>query len=144
MLFLDIDHFKRINDEYGHPVGDECLRLVAECLRRQLRGEDVVSRYGGEEFLVLLPGQSQDQARKIAERIREASAALRVKHESGLVKFTVSIGVAARKGDEGAAAELIERADRAMYQAKRNGRNRVQLASTTPSGGDFDPGDLIL
>ncbi|HPF72742.1 MAG: GGDEF domain-containing protein [Rhodanobacteraceae bacterium] len=143
-LFLDIDHFKRINDEYGHPVGDECLRLVAECLRRQLRGEDVVSRYGGEEFLVLLPGQSQDQARKIAERIREASAALRVKHESGLVKFTVSIGVAARKGDEGAAAELIERADRAMYQAKRNGRNRVQLASTTPSGGDFDPGDLIL
>ena len=103
-----------------------------------------MSRYGGEEFLVLLPGQSQDQARKIAERIREASAALRVKHESGLVKFTVSIGVAARKGDEGAAAELIERADRAMYQAKRNGRNRVQLASTTPSGGDFDPGDLIL
>ena len=146
-LFIDLDHFKRINDEFGHPVGDECLRLLAECLRRQLRGEDAVSRYGGEEFLVLLPGQSQDQARKIAERIREAVGALRVKHESGLVKFTVSIGVAARKGDEGAATELIELADRAMYQAKRNGRNRVQVASNTPGAGgndDFNPGDLIL
>ena len=144
-LFIDLDHFKRINDEFGHPVGDECLRLLAECLRRQLRGEDVVSRYGGEEFLVLLPGQSQDQARKIAERIREAVGALRVKHETGLAKFTVSIGVAARKGDEGAANELIERADRAMYQAKRNGRNRVQLAGNYQPGQDgFEPGDLIL
>ncbi|MEZ5465662.1 MAG: diguanylate cyclase [Lysobacteraceae bacterium] len=144
-LFIDLDHFKRINDEFGHPVGDECLRLLAECLRRQLRGEDVVSRYGGEEFLVQLPGQSQDQARKIAERIREAVGALRVKHESGLVKFTVSIGVASRKGDEGAATELIERADRAMYQAKRNGRNRVQLAGNYQPGQDgFEPGDLIL
>lgn len=134
LLFVDLDHFKQINDRHGHPVGDDCLRASAEAIRRQLGEHDTAVRYGGEEFLVVLPGHQPEQARQVGERIRLAIAQLRVDGENGPVRFSVSIGVAARQAGEDVPQPVVERADRALYAAKRNGRNQVHVASSLPYG----------
>ena len=130
VLFVDLDHFKQVNDKHGHAVGDDCLRVCADVVRRELAPDDVLVRYGGEEFLVILPGYNADQARQLGERIRQSIAQLRLDNGQGgaPVRFTVSIGVAGRLPGEEEATGMVERADKALYTAKRNGRNQVQVA----------------
>jgi diguanylate cyclase (GGDEF)-like protein len=127
VLFIDLDFFKRINDTHGHPCGDECLRKVAATLRAELRPQDVFGRYGGEEFLVLLPGQDAASARMVGERLRQAVEAAVVDWQGEALHFTISIGMAVlREGDD--PEKLLARADKALYRAKREGRNRVCAA----------------
>ncbi len=132
-LLLDVDHFKRINDTHGHPAGDAVLRYVARLIRAQLRGSDVVARYGGEEFVLLLPGTPLPAALETAERIRRVIAAQTMPVSvSEPLRITVSMGAAALlPGDDPAAlaADLVQRADQALYAAKQGGRNRVQAAA---------------
>lgn len=130
VILLDIDHFKQVNDTYGHPFGDECLRLVAATLKRHgQRAGDVVARYGGEEFVMALPGVDSLQAGEQAERIRMAVAALRPSCGDTRLDLTVSIGVATLwPAMAGSPAKLLAAADAALYRAKRNGRNRVVIA----------------
>lgn len=126
LLVLDIDHFKRVNDSCGHDTGDRVLHELAAVLRRQLRPGDWLVRWGGEEFVVLLPGVRTDQVAGIAEDLRRAVE--RHPFEHGVpVPVTVSLGVALRGPDEGFEA-LFKRADEALYEAKRAGRNRVVFA----------------
>jgi len=126
LLMLDLDHFKRINDTYGHLAGDDVLRNFATLVRNCLRKEDLLARYGGEEFVVLLPGSSQEAAAALAERIREQTAALPMDANKHRARVTVSIGSASEKGDTLPSMEaMLGRADEALYQAKREGRNRV-------------------
>jgi diguanylate cyclase (GGDEF)-like protein len=124
---IDIDHFKAYNDHYGHQAGDACLQRVAEALRATVRDTDLVTRYGGEEFAMILPGADFATAFQVAERARAAVAALNEEHAgSAAGVVTVSVGVAAVVASERATVDqLIERADAELYQAKRNGRNQV-------------------
>ncbi|TWI47798.1 diguanylate cyclase (GGDEF)-like protein [Pseudomonas duriflava] len=138
LLMLDVDYFKPFNDQYGHPAGDNCLQRVVLGLRDQLRDENLLARYGGEEFAILLPYCTQEQARSIAERLRAAVEELAIPHlargDEGKV-VTVSIGVATCATDAMPSTReaLIEAADRALYQAKHNGRNQVMAAQETDS-----------
>ena len=119
----DIDHFKRVNDTWGHPAGDHVLRAVAQLLQRYTRAADFVARLGGEEFVVLLPATRVDQARVIADKLRELVAAKEHTFDGGAVTVTVSCGIAeAGAGDT--AADVYARADAALYEAKAAGRNR--------------------
>jgi diguanylate cyclase len=127
---LDIDHFKAVNDRHGHLNGDTVLKNVAACLRSQLRGIDELGRFGGEEFMVLLPGISLAQAQACAERLRRGVADLAAPAGTD-ARVTVSIGVAELAPGEAAAA-LIERADRALYRAKSAGRNQVVTDVSQP------------
>ncbi len=129
-LFLDIDHFKCINDQHGHRVGDRVLSEVAGLIREQLRSTDVLGRYGGEEFSALLVNARKEKALEIAERIRGVIEARRFEGEDGgCLSVTISIGVSSlQAGDENTgniAEELVDRADQALYLAKNAGRNRV-------------------
>ncbi|NJC72281.1 diguanylate cyclase [Planosporangium thailandense] len=136
IAMIDIDHFKRYNDEYGHPAGDECLRAIAGALAGSVRQEtDLVCRYGGEEFAIIFPGTDAARAAEVAERARTAVAALARPHPSAELGFvTLSAGVAAMTADVGYTADaLVKAADTALYQAKLRGRNRVWTAA--------DPGD---
>lgn len=128
VAMIDIDHFKRYNDRYGHPAGDECLRRVASALSAQTRRNDLIVRYGGEEFAVVMPDTDSHGARRLAERAVAAIAALQIPHEvADLGIVTVSIGIAdVMPAQTGSAYHLVERADALLYQAKRNGRNRVE------------------
>jgi diguanylate cyclase (GGDEF)-like protein len=139
-LLLDVDHFKRVNDNYGHQVGDHVLREVAALIRAQLRGSDVLSRYGGEEFAALLSRSGGAEAGEVAERIRHSVAGHSFASGDGQpFQVTISIGVAtydpAKCGGGGklAGEMLVGHADRALYQAKSGGRDRVV------SAGDIDP-----
>jgi diguanylate cyclase (GGDEF)-like protein len=125
VLLCDIDHFKGVNDTYGHPIGDEVLRRVAKVLQEVPRKIDVPARYGGEEFVVLLDNVDVAQARAVAERIRIEISKLVVDTDKGPLSVTESIGVAAFPDDGRDRATLIERADLALYHAKHTGRNRV-------------------
>ena len=132
VLMLDIDHFKGINDTYGHPVGDQVLRTLADCFRQNKRGIDVEGRYGGEEFVLLLPETLLSGAGQIAERIRQSVAELsipisRANGDASPVdlRITVSVGVAQITPEIPSIAVLIDRADQAMYRAKGSGRNCV-------------------
>ena len=128
-IMVDIDHFKKINDSFGHEAGDQVLRQVADTLQRMSRASDVVARTGGEEFLLVLPDTGLDAARHLAERIREAigEKPLAVDHQK--IPVTISLGVASVAGDVDLEA-LAQAADRAMYLAKRGGRNRVASVET--------------
>lgn len=128
LLFIDIDHFKRINDNYGHSVGDEALREVAGVLKASLRNIDMVFRYGGEEFLVLLSNTSSEVAAMVGERLRQAVHNLQVVFQGQALQMSISLGCATLQAGESADG-LQQRADQALYQAKRNGRNRLNLAS---------------
>jgi diguanylate cyclase (GGDEF)-like protein len=132
ILMIDIDHFKLLNDRYGHPVGDGCLREVARALQRALmRQDDVLARYGGEEFIVLLRDSPAADAQAVAERLRATVQNLRIENAGSPERVvTVSVGVAsAELTDEAAAARMVENADRALYEAKCAGRNQVKLAT---------------
>ena len=125
VMLLDIDLFKRINDAHGHAHGDEVLKALAKLLRQSVRQGDVLARWGGEEFIVLLPETGLEEAMVLAERLRVAIADLRVPHEAGETAFTVSFGVA-QKGPRHATLDaLIASADHCLYQSKERGRNRV-------------------
>jgi diguanylate cyclase (GGDEF)-like protein len=133
ILMIDIDHFKQLNDRYGHPAGDACLREVARALQRALvRPDDVLARYGGEEFIVLLRDTDAAGAQVVGERLRAAVENLRIENEGspqGVV--TVSVGAASASiSGEAAATWLVEEADRALYEAKIAGRNLVKLVTT--------------
>ena len=129
MVSIDIDHFKQINDRYGHPVGDLVLRDFAVCCQQVLREEDVCARTGGEEFCLLLPETGRDDAVAIAERIRAMTAACRPCPEHPELHITASFGVAAMTQTDPQFGALFARADRALYAAKEQGRNRVILAA---------------
>ncbi|MBZ5557555.1 MAG: diguanylate cyclase [Acidobacteriia bacterium] len=132
VALLDLDHFKLVNDRFGHHVGDEALRLVAETVRDKLRRHDLLGRYGGEEFALLLPETPLAGATLVVERIRQAVAALAFEHQRSLVTLTISAGVVFRRAEEPLAAAL-ERADAALYAAKDQGRNRVCAVDNPPS-----------
>jgi diguanylate cyclase len=125
VVMLDIDHFKAINDRYGHQAGDQVLQAVAQCLRVQLRAEDHLARWGGEEFLAVLPGADAESVRRITERLRESVESLRVPIGDAQVQVTCSLGVASCGPRMASLDRLIREADSALYRAKRTGRNRV-------------------
>ncbi len=127
LLILDLDHFKNINDTYGHPAGDEVLRQVAAVIRNEIRQIDMSSRLGGEEFSVLLAGATHTAAREFAERLRRKIAGLTVTHENRTITVTASIGVAALHAAEESADAALLLADRALYRAKNLGRDRVEV-----------------
>lgn len=124
LLLCDVDHFKGVNDTYGHPVGDEVLRQVAAVLQRSVRKIDIPARYGGEEFAVVLEATGVDGAMNLAERIRKDVGALVIDSDKGTFQITMSIGIASFPDDARDRAALIERADAALYFAKESGRNR--------------------
>jgi diguanylate cyclase (GGDEF)-like protein/PAS domain S-box-containing protein len=126
-LMLDIDHFKRINDTYGHPVGDVAIRALADVCAHEIRNEDVLGRLGGEEFAIVLTETNMDSALLAAERLRLAIAAIQVPSDQGIVSFTTSIGVAGRLEDDTTIDAMLSRADMALYSAKRSGRNKVAV-----------------
>lgn len=127
LAVCDIDLFKSVNDSYGHSAGDEVLRQLASILGKRLRGTDFVARYGGEEFVVLLPETDREQAGRVMESLREAIEQSQITWEKKDLQLTVSIGIADFKGKD-ILQSAFTRADRALYQAKMNGRNRIQLA----------------
>lgn len=124
LLMLDVDHFKQINDAYGHLIGDKVLKGIAAILRSSVRDTDTAGRYGGDEFGVVLAEASLDDAKEVAERIREAAATLRIAEAPGL-RCAVSIGIAAADSSLSSVAEWVRRADLALYRAKQEGRNRI-------------------
>ncbi|WP_051296442.1 sensor domain-containing diguanylate cyclase [Anaeroarcus burkinensis] len=132
VLFLDLDHFKNVNDTYGHAVGDVVLKNVAECIQCNCRNSDIVGRVGGEEFSIFLPNTDRDAAIIFAENLRQKIE--NIKHECSdrIVKVTASIGVSVDNGEYKSLAEIQHEADSAMYEAKRAGRNRVSCLKTTP------------
>ncbi len=125
LLLIDIDHFKQVNDTYGHPAGDQVLQGVAQALDQETRGDDVLFRWGGEEFLILLSNCTIDQARTSAERFRSSIEELALYRGDTTLKVTISIGIAQLQDGENIDS-LISRADKALYLAKKNGRNRVE------------------
>lgn len=125
VILLDIDHFKQINDRFGHLYGDQALRAVAQCTEKSIRDSDMLFRYGGEEFLILLSGTSLDGTRMLAERIRREVETLQSVSDHQL-QVTVSLGVTELREQDDAKG-LFERADTALYQAKQAGRNRVEV-----------------
>lgn len=127
LLMLDIDHFKHINDNHGHGVGDEVLKAVAESIKKQLRNVDMVFRFGGEEFLILLSNTSREAAAMIGERLRYGAQVQDYFAESARIELTVSLGCATLLPGE-SAESLLRRADSALYVAKREGRNRLAMA----------------
>ncbi|HEX3596955.1 MAG TPA: GGDEF domain-containing protein [Polyangiaceae bacterium] len=125
LLLLDLDHFKKINDTYGHPGGDAVLRTLAGTVRRVLRVEDIFARYGGEEFIVLLRGIGIEGAARAAERLRRAIISTPAEHEGQHIDCTVSIGCASLGCGDRSAQALIATADRRLYAAKHGGRDQV-------------------
>jgi diguanylate cyclase len=123
----DIDHFKRVNDSYGHRAGDKVLQVVAESFAASVRNTDFVARYGGEEFVFILPGSTLEDAQGLMNRIREKVAEVGFHFRGTPVSATVSCGITAVRADDGA-GDAFDRADKAMYQAKDAGRNRVVAA----------------
>ncbi len=130
LLMLDIDHFKKFNDTYGHPLGDEVIRLVGSCLTACTKGRDVACRYGGEEFAVILPATDLNGAATVAEQIRLTVASKKItrkKTSETLGTITLSIGAAEWQSSE-SLEDWVQRADEALYAAKDGGRNRVELS----------------
>lgn len=126
VLLLDVDHFKRVNDQYGHQAGDEVLRELAARLGSVLRTYDAFGRYGGEELIAILPGCGNAASLLVADRMRNAAASSPIETRTGAVAVTVSIGAASCRSGQTDAAALIARADGALYRAKNGGRNRVE------------------
>lgn len=128
VILIDLDHFKAINDRHGHAAGDAVLRGVADVLRRCVRATDIVARFGGEEFLVILPNQTLQEADVCAERCRKAVAAETFDFKGAAIGLTISAGIASRRPDMNQSTDLLAEADDALYLAKRSGRNAVRHA----------------
>jgi len=126
-IMLDIDHFKQVNDTYGHAAGDQVLRNVALVLQEISRDADIIARYGGEEFVILLPETELPYAKVVAERMRQEISRTSTETERGTVSLTISLGVAVLDEDCADLDALLERADQALYAAKQAGRNRVSI-----------------
>jgi two-component system cell cycle response regulator len=135
LLLTDIDHFKKVNDTYGHPTGDEVLRRVAVILKASARKIDIVARYGGEEFAIVLEGTDRAGALQLAERIRQEVAQQSFASPQGAFQVTLSIGVACYPDDARDKAEIISRADQSLYAAKHGGRNRTVCYADIDRGG---------
>lgn len=144
LLFLDLDHFKKVNDNYGHRAGDQCLRAVVNPIVSELRENDALGRYGGEEFLVVLPGVAANDAEAIAERIRTGVQQLPLLISGARIDLTMSVGVATLSPGMLTPEDLIERADVALYRAKEGGRNRVRYASGAMTPRPMPASDLNL
>lgn len=127
LVMMDLDHFKKINDRYGHAAGDQALRIFSGLCRNVLREADIPARIGGEEFAILLPDTDLDQAFKAAERLREQTAAETIRHDGLEFQLTVSLGVTLVFETERRLDAALSRADKAMYQAKAQGRNRTVI-----------------
>ena len=136
VCMIDVDHFKRINDQRGHATGDDVLERLAAVLIASLRPYDVSARYGGEEFAAVLPGATLEDAARTAERLREAIAEVRIPAfgDATTPHVTASLGVTALAGGHDSASALLTRADRAMYQAKSGGRNRCVSLQAAAAG----------
>ncbi len=132
LLLFDIDHFKKVNDEHGHPVGDVALKAVAGVIRQMARSIDFVARYGGEEFAIGMVGADTEGAKIMAERIRKTVESTVITAGKITLKKTVSIGVASYYPGCGKKEVLIAQTDQALYHAKHTGRNRVCLYSDIP------------
>lgn len=130
LLMMDLDHFKQLNDTWGHALGDRALRAFGGVLLTVTGSCDAVARLGGEEFAILLPGRSARTALALAERLRATVEGLRLSEGEELVRFTVSVGLSSLRPGETSLEPMFHRADRALYQAKREGRNRVVLADS--------------
>ncbi len=128
VILIDIDHFKRFNDTWGHQVGDQVLREVAQVIKNSCRSGDTVARYGGEEMAVILPMAPKDKAQLVAERIRKAVESHRVMHEGEALQVTISLGVAILDTTTTDKNSLVRQADEALYESKRNGRNQLTVA----------------
>jgi diguanylate cyclase len=129
LLMLDVDHFKHINDNYGHLLGDRVLAAIAHTLRIKVQGQDIVGRLGGEEFAILLPNTNLDGAFAVAEHIRQAierGKIRRLDSNESIEGITISIGISKRKNNE-KLNDLIARADKALYTSKKEGRNRITI-----------------
>jgi diguanylate cyclase (GGDEF)-like protein len=131
LILFDLDHFKRINDRYGHQVGDEVLQEIARRVQGSIRNVDILARYGGEEFAILLPECDLPCASYIAERLRRRVARKPVKTKGGPVSMTISLGLTGSPSGASELNDLDQVADQALYQAKRNGRDRVEIAART-------------
>jgi len=125
LIMCDIDHFKRINDSYGHAAGDAVIKAVADVIRKSLRNTDIAGRYGGEEFAILLLDTTEDQASYLAERVRRKIENTDVVYNDQLIKLTMSFGLVERSLDIQDHVQWIEAADKALYTSKANGRNKV-------------------
>lgn len=135
LLFIDLDHFKRVNDQYGHPMGDRVLKTIAQLIQTQLRKTDHVCRYGGEEFALVLPNCSKQRALEVAERLRRLVEATPIADDTDQVTVTLSVGVSCwlaetpAEDEQQMARQLIESSDRGVYQSKAAGRNSVHFVS---------------
>jgi len=130
LLMIDVDHFKAVNDTYGHDVGDTALVALAKILETSARGTDLAARFGGEEFVVLLAGTNSPGAIDTAERIRDAVAAISIPTIVGPLCFTVSVGVTEFSSGDDDWSVAMRRADQALYEAKAAGRNRVTIVNS--------------
>ena len=143
LLLVDIDHFKRINDDHGHMAGDMVLKTVTGAFQNNLRNQDILGRYGGEEFIVALPGADRKGAMNLAERLRQEAEAAVTPYDGSSIRVTVSLGIAAtdfcvwrqEPADfERVCKELIKASDTALYEAKQQGRNTVRTVALLPDG----------
>jgi diguanylate cyclase (GGDEF)-like protein len=134
IFMLDIDHFKQVNDSFGHIAGDRVLRALADRLLESIREVDEAGRYGGDEFIILLPGTAEKSARKMANRVLGLVRGLEIRVDEHVLKITVSIGIAEYRIGEESWDELLKRADQALYQSKENSRNRWTLSQKEMAG----------
>lgn len=125
VMMLDIDHFKKVNDTYGHQAGDEVIRVLARVIQKSIRETDLAGRYGGEEFAIVLEDSDVDNAQKVGERIRRLAEAMSVEYEGHQIQFTVSIGVCEYTPAIASSMAWLDYADKALYLSKKGGRNRV-------------------
>jgi diguanylate cyclase (GGDEF)-like protein len=124
---LDIDHFKRVNDTFGHATGDQVLRAVARRCKFTIRDFDILGRYGGEEFAILLPETNLSAGQMVAERLRKEVATAPIDTDREALRITISLGVAKASNETSNLSVLLDHADTAMYAAKQSGRNRVMV-----------------
>lgn len=131
VVLIDVDHFKQVNDRYGHDIGDRVLAEMANCLQISVRASDFVARYGGEEFVVLLPNTTARNAMLVAEGLRQKVEQLSI---ASVGHISISAGISAPANDDNYSGACIKRADQGLYQAKRDGRNRCVLIEPMQSG----------